>query len=312
MRLEWLEDILAVAATGSFSEAAERRRLTQSAFSRRIRSIEDYVGVELFDRSRKPVHLTATTLAQREQIAALTGMLRQLVEDLRHGDRKSGKRIVVASQHALTTSLAPALIGYLRGRDDDVFVRLRSANLDECFAQLLARQADLAIVYRLPGHEHPVRGDHIQSLTIGTDRLIPVISSDAAAEVLAGLDAGVLRHIAYPTGVFLGQVMNRLIWPRLEERVRPQAYAETALTLAALEMAMAGTGVAWVPESLIAARLADGSMRSLCANLPDCTLDVTAVRFAFGTPGPTDLWVWAQLAEMVDMSLGSFPGNPNG
>lgn len=41
MCLEWLEDILGVAETGSFSEAAERRHLTQSAFSRRIRNIED-------------------------------------------------------------------------------------------------------------------------------------------------------------------------------------------------------------------------------------------------------------------------------
>lgn len=40
MRLEWPDDILAVAETGSFSEAAERRHLTQSAFSRRIGSIE--------------------------------------------------------------------------------------------------------------------------------------------------------------------------------------------------------------------------------------------------------------------------------
>ena len=44
MRLEWLEDILAIAQTGSFSGAAERRNLTQSAFSRRIRQIEDYLA----------------------------------------------------------------------------------------------------------------------------------------------------------------------------------------------------------------------------------------------------------------------------
>lgn len=31
MRLEWLEDILAIAQTGSFSGAAERRRLTHAA-----------------------------------------------------------------------------------------------------------------------------------------------------------------------------------------------------------------------------------------------------------------------------------------
>ena len=55
MRLEWLDDILAIASTGSFSGAAERRHLTQSAFSRRIQQIEQHIGVELFDRSQKPV-----------------------------------------------------------------------------------------------------------------------------------------------------------------------------------------------------------------------------------------------------------------
>ncbi|MCB2102451.1 MAG: LysR family transcriptional regulator, partial [Rhodobacterales bacterium] len=37
MELSWLEDFVALAETGSFSRAAERRNLTQPAFSRRIR-----------------------------------------------------------------------------------------------------------------------------------------------------------------------------------------------------------------------------------------------------------------------------------
>ena len=86
MRLEWLEDILAIAQTGSFSGAAERRNLTQSAFSRRIQQIEDHVGVELFDRTRKPVQLRPTTQAQGAQIEQISAALRQLITDLRRGD----------------------------------------------------------------------------------------------------------------------------------------------------------------------------------------------------------------------------------
>ena len=37
MRLEWIEDILAVLDTGSLARAAEKRLLTQSAFTRRVR-----------------------------------------------------------------------------------------------------------------------------------------------------------------------------------------------------------------------------------------------------------------------------------
>ena len=49
MNLEskWLEDFSALAATRSFSQAAERRFVTQPAFSRRIRSLEAALGLQL-------------------------------------------------------------------------------------------------------------------------------------------------------------------------------------------------------------------------------------------------------------------------
>ena len=59
MRLEWLEDILAVADAGSLSVAAERRRLTQSAFSRRMQFIEQALGGQLFDLSL--IHISEPT-----------------------------------------------------------------------------------------------------------------------------------------------------------------------------------------------------------------------------------------------------------
>lgn len=57
MRLEWIEDILAVSEMGSFNTAAEARFLTPSAFTRRIRTIEETLGCELFDRTKKPIIL---------------------------------------------------------------------------------------------------------------------------------------------------------------------------------------------------------------------------------------------------------------
>ena len=57
MRLEWIEDILAVAENGSFQMACEKRNVSQPAFSRRIRQIEQALGVTLFDRSTRPARL---------------------------------------------------------------------------------------------------------------------------------------------------------------------------------------------------------------------------------------------------------------
>ena len=51
MELKWLEDFLSLAETRSFSRSAEQRRVTQPAFSRRIRSLEIWLGTVLLDRS---------------------------------------------------------------------------------------------------------------------------------------------------------------------------------------------------------------------------------------------------------------------
>jgi LysR family transcriptional regulator, hypochlorite-specific transcription factor HypT len=190
MRLEWLEDLLAVVETGSFTEAASRRHLTQSAFSRRIRSIEDHVGVELFDRTRKPVQLRPGTLDQHDRIRQVAQTLRQLALDLKRGGLGLENRIVLASQHALTTSLTPALVQRIQALPGNIRVRLRSANLDECFGLLLACQADIALVYRAVGEEHPIEADYIETLEIGAERLIPIHSSVDRDRLDAQLEGG--------------------------------------------------------------------------------------------------------------------------
>ena len=51
MEARWLEDFLSVARTGSFSLSAAERHITQSAISRRIKALEQWVWVALIDRS---------------------------------------------------------------------------------------------------------------------------------------------------------------------------------------------------------------------------------------------------------------------
>ena len=81
---------------------------------------------------------------------------------------------------------------------------------------------------------------------------------------------------------------------QLRGTVQVSARAETALTLAALELAAVGIGVAWVPASLARARIAAGALADLSDRLPICVLSVTAVRLA-GVTGPAQSAVWAQL-----------------
>jgi DNA-binding transcriptional LysR family regulator len=58
MELTWIDDFIALDRVRNFTLAAQQRCTTQSAFSRRIKSLEDWFGCDLFDRDVRPVTLT--------------------------------------------------------------------------------------------------------------------------------------------------------------------------------------------------------------------------------------------------------------
>lgn len=58
METQLLEDLITLAETRSFRRAADRRQISQPAFSRRIKSLEEWAGVRLVDRSSQSVQLT--------------------------------------------------------------------------------------------------------------------------------------------------------------------------------------------------------------------------------------------------------------
>lgn len=73
MELVWLEDFIALAEHGSFVRAAEARHITQPAFSRRIRTLEGWMGVDLFVRTPQgapieAVRLHSDSMANCEQL----------------------------------------------------------------------------------------------------------------------------------------------------------------------------------------------------------------------------------------------------
>ena len=58
MEFHQLRYFVAAAEDLSISRAAERLHLTQPALSRQISVLEDELGVALFDRIKKRIHLT--------------------------------------------------------------------------------------------------------------------------------------------------------------------------------------------------------------------------------------------------------------
>jgi DNA-binding transcriptional LysR family regulator len=288
VRLEWIDDILAVAEAGSIQRAAERRRLTQPAFSRRLRAIEAAIGAPLLDRSSRPARLLPHARAQIERMQDAAAGLRALGDALRAGDGGGRGNLVIASQHAITTAHMPTLIERLAPLDLDI--RLRSANRDECLALLLTREADIAVVYDVE-EGAPLAGREFLDLAeIGAERLIPVFSAGATDRLNAAFAEGELPVIVYPSEVFLGAVQRTLIFPRLSRICRLRPCLETALTPAALQCALAGIGVAWTPATLAQPHVASGALADLSASMPVAEMRLTLTRIAGASGAAAEAW----------------------
>lgn len=301
MRLEWLEDIIAVIETGSFSAAAEKRFVTQPAFSRRIRAIEDHLGAELFDRDRKPVALRPLAANHQDDFRRLVAEMTELLLELRRQGREAHNRIAIASQHALTATFAPKLVESLL-RKIDTSVRLRSANRDECFTMLMTKQVDLLINYQSAEETTANLGNFLERAVVGEERFIPVFSSLHINLLQRDLKLCELPVISYPNDAFLGRLFNEELLPRLPDAPHVRRKVETALTLAALEFAIKGIGVAWLPESVASEAIGDGRLADLSDLLPAARLMIVAVRLN-NEHTATEKLIWCEILSHSEEAL---------
>ena len=112
MNLSWLDDFLALVASGNFSRAAEERHMTQPAFSRRIRALEEWLGTELFDRSSQPAKLTAAGEWFRGSAHELMARVARVPGEARAVAEAHSTTLRFAATHALSFTF---LLGWLRG-----------------------------------------------------------------------------------------------------------------------------------------------------------------------------------------------------
>jgi DNA-binding transcriptional LysR family regulator len=293
MRLEWIDDILAVLDCGSLARAADRRFLTQSAFTRRVRMIEENIGATLFDRRRKPVTLMPGVHMLEPELRDLSARLHKLRQALKVSDDLASRSVTFACQHALTTTVSPLIVRALTA-DDEASVRVRSGNKDECLMLLVSKEVDFAIMYGVPELTSPETGSAFDVVALGSDTLIPVCAPSMRAKA-AGR---VIPTINYPPEVFLGQLFGRMIRPRLPQGVNLVPVAETALTLAVLQYALNEIGIAWLPHSLVAAHLAEGSLVGVDDVLPTQALNIMMIRLTEVSSAQNDL-VWRHVERVL-------------
>lgn len=262
---KWLEDFIALASTHSFSLAAERRFVTQPAFSRRIRALEETLGLTLVNRARTPVELTEAGQLFLVCARGVVEQLNEVVRHLHHLEGKQGEVLLIAAAHSLALGFFPGWVARLRRESLPLAARLQAVNVGDAVHALRDGACDLLLGYHDP--EATVRLDPalFPSLPLGHTDMLPVCAADAEGRPLYALDGGQsVPLLAYSAGAFLGRSVNQLLRQRV---LRSTTVYETAMADSLKAMALEGLGVAWVPRLSVQAELARGEL-VVCGDAP--------------------------------------------
>lgn len=260
--------VLAVAETNSFTRAAERCLVVQSALSHQIARLERELGAKLFERTSRRVRLTAAG-------AAFLPAARQCLDAAERASTEVAAALGEV-RGRLTVGLIPTVAavdipGALRDfhqRYPQVRISLRVGASDELAEQVREGAIEVAFL-GLPTSAQP-QGVHARELA--RDRLVAVVAPDHAlaeepavslrrlsSEVFVDLPprtagreqsdqafsaAGLTRDVAFE--VTTADFMTRLVGPGLGVALLPSAYVPQLTGVTTIEVTDAPTRVEYV------------------------------------------------------------------
>lgn len=303
MESRWLEDFLSLVDTRNFSRSAEARYTTQPAFSRRIKSLEEWVGAQLFNRGTQPIALTLSGERFRPVAEDVLRRLYQGREEARRIGDMASPTIRFAATHSLSFNFFPGWLREIELRGRTFNTRLDTSQFNDCIHLLQRGECQFLISYTHPVVPMDLPAEQFTSKRVLRDRLVPVTLPDTEGnpvDRLPGSAAEPVHYLAYTETAAVGRVVEQMI-----ATADPPLHLKRVFVshMAAVLKAMSseGRGTAWLPESHLAREFAEGTLVRAGAAVWDIPIDVRLIRARDPLPDMAEeFWALLPAEESTD------------
>jgi DNA-binding transcriptional LysR family regulator len=255
-----LSTFLCVATHLNFSRAAVELGLTPSALSHSVRTLENRLGVRLFNRTTRSVALTE---AGERLCARLKPAFRDIddaLEDLNHfRDKPSGSLKITAGRQAAELVLLPLASRFLQAYPDVTLEIVADDGLVDVVAA--GFHAGVRFGARLEADmvSLPI-GSYMRSVVVGSPALFAQFPVPQKPEDLHGLPC--IRH-RFPSGALYR-------WEFERGGIAQEIEVDGPLTLGDVSLmvgpALQGVGLAYLFEDMVKAQVADGRLIQVLAD----------------------------------------------
>ncbi len=294
MDIGWLQDFLTLAEAGNFTRAASKRNVSQAAFSRRIQSLENWLGVLLVDRGTYPARLTPEGERFRTEANATLNQLLDARAALADPDFSGNAHVRVALPHVLSVSrFAGWWSDWSAG--GGMSISVTTGNITDIVTGFVAGAADVLICHH--GDQLPVMldPDLFVDHVIEYDQLRPFVATHLAESGnfrFPGTQDEPAPLLMYSRGAYFRRLVDLII----EQGPQPLSGVrriETDMADVLHDCIAAGFGVGWLPDCAVN-RQTDSRIVPLPAE--GWCMDLTITAFAHKSRSAAADALWCKIA----------------
>jgi DNA-binding transcriptional LysR family regulator len=246
MELRHLNYFIAVAEELHFSRAAERLCISQPPLSQQIRSLEDELGVKLFERTKRHVQLTEAGNVLLEYSYLVLAQLEQAIEATQRVGRGEVGRLSIGFVGSATYTVLPEILSAFRAQFPAVELQLRELTTAQQIQALHHKQVDIGIVRSA-----------ISEPDLSVELLLPELLVLALPEAhpLSAQTEVSLSTLADELFILFPAKMGPVFYEQIihscqQAGFRPKVAQEAVQMQTIIGLVAAGLGIAIVPASL--------------------------------------------------------------
>ncbi|MBG6523263.1 LysR family transcriptional regulator [Pseudomonas aeruginosa] len=301
--LVMLKDFLVLCRIKSFSRAAQECHVSVSGLSRRIQTLEQWLGAPVFERHKHALELTEAGRQLQGVAQDAVRALDNLRQSIRERDEDAQRRIRFCAPHILSSVFFPHWIPRLQADFRSAKFSVDCDYLPQCLSRLRDGSVDYVVALLDEGEAVSRRlgidsEAEFQRLELGHEQLVAVCAPDAAGQPLFNLDrlqTEALSFLGYSEECHLGWALEPLL---RDSGLFLQRHHSSSQTEGLRFFAQSRLGVAWLPHTLVREDLASRRLVRAGGQRFDVPLRYTLIRRRLPLPGEADR-LWTFLGELA-------------
>lgn len=265
MDIVWLRDFEALVAQKNFSRAAEERNVSQPAFSRRIRALEDDIGVKLINRQTLPLSLTPAGEVFLSQARLMLRTYQETLDRCQKIDAAGENVLRFATSESLyLTQYKTHIAPLVEECGLDIDLNSTSWGADQFVSALQQSYCDVILTYWHPSMDFlaPLEVTTCDYVTLTKDSFLPVARAKAngqAEYVLDKVNKAPVPLLSFGIASALRAVQDDMLSQQMGH-INIFTVNQNALAISVKAMILEGFGMGWLPKRLCEEELNSGQL----------------------------------------------------